>query len=303
MKKIKLGLSILMLCASVNGCEGLGERNSGDGQGVNIDRSLPEFTFTAIPDKNKKQLRKRFGPVSRYLENNLGVPVKYVPVESYTAALTEFSNNQVQLAWFGGFAGLQARARVPGSQAIAQGIEDKAFSTYFIANTATGLVKSASFPRNIMGKTFVFGARGSTSGRLMPEYYIRHEFGEAPEEVFERVAYSGSHSRTIEMVQSGAYQVGVLNTRVWDSERANIDPEKVKVIWQTPPYSDYQWTIRGDVDKTWGKGFQAKVTKALLAMEAPELLQAFPRSQFIPATNEDYEPIRETGEAIGLLDR
>ena len=76
----------------------------------------------------------------------------------------------------------------------------------------------------------------------------------------------------------------------------------MQVIWKTPAYPDYQWTIRGDVNATWGEGFQDKVKNALLQMNSPELLEAFPRSKFIPAANSDYAPIQKTGEEIGLLD-
>jgi phosphonate transport system substrate-binding protein len=74
------------------------------------------------------------------------------------------------------------------------------------------------------------------------------------------------------------------------------------VIWKTPHYYDYQWTIRGDVDKTWGAGFKDRVQKALLEMDDPDLLEAFPRSGFISATNDDYQPILDTAKEIGLID-
>ena len=85
------------------------------------------FVFTAIPDQDESQLEKRFGVVALYLEEQLGVPVKYVPVKSYAAAVTAFRNGQVQLAWFGGLSGVQARRLVAGSEAIAQGVEDQPF--------------------------------------------------------------------------------------------------------------------------------------------------------------------------------
>ncbi len=86
------------------------------------------------------------------------MPVRYIPVKNYPAAVTAFTNGQVQLAWFGGFTGVQARKAVPGSQAIAQGAEDATFKTYLIANAATGLKKQADFPKDIAG-------RPSPSGR------------------------------------------------------------------------------------------------------------------------------------------
>ncbi len=262
------------------------------------------FVFTAIPDQDESRLQTRFGKVAAYLEEELGVEVRYVPVKSYAAAVTAFRNDQVQLAWFGGLSGVQARVLVPGSEAIAQGEEDQAFRTYFIANTETGLTRSEDFPTDIRGKNFTFGSKGSTSGRLMPEFYIREHFGEAPEDVFSRVGFSGDHSMTISLVQSGAYEVGATNFAVWEREmeEGEIDPEKVRVIWETPAYPDYQWTIRGDVDERFGEGFKQKVTDALLSMDDPELLKSFPRSKFVPAGNEDYEPIRKTAKSIGIID-
>lgn len=262
------------------------------------------FVFTAIPDQDESQLRARFGKVSTYLSGKLGVSVKYVPVKSYAAAVTAFRNNQVQLAWFGGLSGVRARKLVAGSIAIAQGKADPNFETYFIANTNTGLMPSTEFPREIAGKTFTFGSKGSTSGRLMPEYHIRKAFNKVPQEVFSRVGFSGNHSRTVALVQSGAYEVGATNFKVWKKGLANgsIDPKKVRVIWKTPGYPDYNWSIRGDVDKKFGAGFIKKVQSALLAMNDPDLLKSFPREAFIPASNSDYAPIEETAKAIGLID-
>ncbi len=264
-----------------------------------------ELVFSAIPDQDETQLKKRFNKVATYLSNELGIPVRYVPVKSYSATVTAFRNNQVQLGWFGGLSGVRARLLVPGSEAIAQGAEDPNFTSYLIAHNSTGLKESKEFPKDIAGKTFTFGSKGSTSGRLMPEYFIREHMKKTPDEVFSKVGFSGNHSRTIALVQSGAYAVGATNYKVWDRDlkAGKIDPKKVSVIWKTPGYPDYQWTIRGDVDKTWGKGFKDKVQKALLNMTDPELLATFPRSKFIPATNADFQPILDTAREIGVIDK
>lgn len=266
---------------------------------------LGTFTFTAIPDQDESQLQKRFGVVALYLEDQLGVPVKYVPVKSYAAAVTAFRNDEVQMAWFGGLSGVQARRLVPGSVAIAQGQEDTAFKSYFIANTSTGLEAADTLGEDFINQpSFTFGSKGSTSGRLMPEFYLRETFNKAPEELFENVGFSGDHSRTIALVQSGAYATGAVNFQVWEREleEGKIDPEKVKVVWETPTYPDYHWTIRGDLDAKFGEGFSQRVTEALLAIDDPVLLSAFPREKFIPASNADYAPIEATAQEIGLLD-
>ena len=262
------------------------------------------LVFSAIPDQDESRLKARFSKVADYLTTTLGVPVKYVPVKSYAAAVTGFRNNQLQLAWFGGLSGVRARALTPGAEAIAQGQEDPAFHTYFIAHKSTGLTQTDSFPKEIVGKSFTFGSKGSTSGRLMPEYYIRENLDQGPDESFEVVGYSGNHSRTVALVESGAYEVGAVNFKVWEKLVAEkkVDTDKVDVIWKTPPYPDYQWTLRGDVDAVWGEGFSDKVQAALLAMDDPDLLAAFPRKGFIEADNDDYQAIEDTAKAIGLLE-
>jgi phosphonate transport system substrate-binding protein len=272
--------------------------------GAAAAQDRPTLVFSAIPDQDETRLVERFTKVAEYLQAKLGVVVKYLPVKSYPATVAAFTGNQVQLAWFGGFTGVQARRQVPGSEAIAQGAEDVAFRTFVIANTRTGLKPSPDFPKEIAGKSFTFGSRASTSGRLMPEYFIRKEFGgRAPEEIFSRVGFSGDHSRTIQLVQSGAFEVGVLDYTVWDlDEKAGkIDRSQVQVIWQTPTYPDYQWTVRGDVDQRYGAAFKDKLRAALLAIDDPAILSQFGRSKFIPAKNSDYAPIEEVAKATNLL--
>ena len=264
-----------------------------------------KFIFTAIPDQDTARLEERFNKIAKYLTNELGTEVIYLPVKSYSASVEAFKNNQVQLAWFGGLSGVKARLSVPGSRAIAQGKNDPNFKTYFIANSSTGLNKSNEFPEEIKNSTFTFGSKGSTSGRLMPEFFIREYFNKAPNEVFERVGYSGNHSKTIQLVQSGAYQFGAVNYKVWkkDLELGKVNPDMVNIIWETPGYPDYNWSIRGDVDETFGSGFLEKVQKALLNISDKDILEQFPREFFIEATNDMYNPILETAQKVGIIQK
>lgn len=262
-----------------------------------------ELVFTAIPDQDTSRLEQRFGKIADYLSQELGIAVRYIPVKSYSASVQAFKNNEVQLAWFGGLSGVQARLGVPGSVAIAQGVEDPYFISYFIANTSTGLAFSEKFPKNIADKTFTFGSKGSTSGRLMPEFFVREAFEKTPDDIFKRVGFSGDHSKTLALVQSGSYEVGAMNYKVWrkEVEAGKVDPTKVQVIWRTPPYPDYNWTIRGDVDKTFGDGFTKKVQQAITDIDDPAILDAFPRASFIPAENSLYQPILDTAIEVGII--
>ncbi|WP_137221420.1 MULTISPECIES: putative selenate ABC transporter substrate-binding protein [Shewanella] len=261
------------------------------------------FTFTAIPDEDESQLRTRFDKVAVYLSEQLGVEVKYIPVKSYSAAVTAFRNNQVQLAWFGGLSGVQARRLVPGSEAIAQGFEDQFFKSYLIANHSIDLMPSDNFP-TLNNYTFTFGSKDSTSGRLMPQYFIEKNTGKPIEQIFKRIGFSGDHSRTISQVEAGVYQVGAVNYKVWDTavETGKVDTSKVKVIWESPTYQDYQWTVHSGIDNDFGAGFKDKLTQVLIGMTDKDLLASFPRESFVPAKNSDYEPIERVAKTIGMID-
>ena len=138
----------------------------------------------------------------------------------------------------------------------------------------------------------------------MPEYYLRRAFDDrSPEQIFSRVGFSGDHSRTIQLVQSGAYEVGVVDYSVWDLDRkaGKGDDAKGAGIWRSPPFPDYQWTVRGDVDATFGAGFTQKVKDTLVGISDPTILEPFGRSKFIPADNAEYGPVEAVAKAAGLL--
>jgi len=264
----------------------------------------PVLRYTAIPDQNTTELQEKFRPLSEFLAKQLGVPVEYVPVRDYQAAVESFKNGDVLLAWFGGLTGVQARHAVAGAHAIAQGDSDPAYYSYFIANKDTGLTLSDRLPKDIGKYTFTFGSESSTSGRLMPEYFLRQQTGKAPRDLFASPpGFSGSHDKTAELVESGQYAIGVLNYKVYDRrvKEGKTNPDVCRVIWKTPTYTDYNWTAHPDLETTFGKGFTARVQNALIAINDPKLLAALPREKLIASRDEDYERIRDVAMQLGML--
>ncbi len=263
--------------------------------GAELDASRGQVVrFTAIPDANTTELTAKFRPLAEALSRELGVTFEYVPVASYDASVEGFKHGDIQLAWFGGLTGVQARAAVPGSRAIAQGSIDPSFKSYFIAHKSTGLELSKEFPLGLAGKSFTYGSSRSTSGRLMPEYFIRMHSGQTPTEFFGRApGFSGAHDKTAELVQSGAYDAGALSYAKYDQLVADgkLDPEVCRVVWVTPEYSDYNWSIHPLVEEWFGPGFGDRVQRALLELDDPQLLGACLRERFVAADNADYDAI------------
>ena len=260
--------------------------------------------FTCIPDQNTTELKEKFDPLAEYLARKLGIEVEYVPATDYQASVQMFVNGDVHLAWFGGLTGVQARHKIRGAQAIAQGREDPNYHSYFIAHKDTNLKRSDDFPQAIGTMSFTFGSESSTSGRLMPEYFIRQHTGRPPEAFFKtRPMFSGAHDSTIELVESGRVQVGAVNYKVYDTRVANdkTDPDTCKIIWVTPVYADYNFTAHPELDLMFGAGFIDKLQAALLEMDDPQLFAALQREQLIQAKNKDFEGIAAVASELGFL--
>jgi phosphonate transport system substrate-binding protein len=267
------------------------------------------FTIGAIPDQDPEKLQRLYGKVADYLSQALGVTVVYKPVQDYAASVTAFKVGDLQMVWFGGLTGTQARLQVEGAQAIIQRENDANFRTVFIASTDAGLTPLAYVEdlAGLKGKTFTFGSESSTSGRLMPQYFLQ-EAGLTLADFAGEVGFSGSHDATIKLVEAGTYEVGALNASVWKARVASkeVDTTLVDVIFETPPYFDYHWVIRPDVADAFGPDFTQKVIDAFLSLdptvpEQKEILDLFSTNKFIETTNSNYEKIETIGREIGLI--
>lgn len=253
---------------------------------------------SAIPDEAPTELLRKFKPLGAYLEQELGMKVEFVPVADYAAVVEALAADRIDMAWLGGFTFVQARLKTGNAVPLVQREQDAEFTSKFI--TSDPAVKSL---QDLKGKTFAFGSVSSTSGSLMPRYFMLQD-GIKPEDFFSRVAYSGAHDATAAWVQAGKADAGVLNASVWQKlvDAGKVDTDKVKVFATTPTYYDYNWTVRGNLDAD----LQAKIKAAFLALDLanPEqkaILDLQAASRFIETKPENYEGIEEAARAAGLL--
>lgn len=260
--------------------------------------------FSAIPDQNTTELKEKYAALAAYLSSTLGIEAEFVPATDYAASVEMFKNGDIQLAWFGGLTGVQARAAVPGAQAIAQGKEDPEYFSYFVANAATGLERSDAFPAGIKDLKFTFGSESSTSGRLMPSFFIIENTGSNPEDWFTQpLNFSGSHDKTAKLVESGQFEAGVLSYTTYDKMVADgtLDPAKCRIVWKTPFYADYNFTAHPALETMFGAGFIDKLQAALVAIDDRAILDAFPREAIIPAKNGDFDGIVKVATELGFI--
>lgn len=294
----KCGLPCILAIAGLmlSGCQE-NDTPIGDAQGGNAI-----LRFSAIPDSETTAQTERYAPLRDYLAEALGVSVEFVPASSYGASVEKFQNGDINLAWFGGVTGVQARERVEGAQAIAAGEKDLQFHSYFITHHSTEIDGSDNFPMAIKDLSFTFGSPSSTSGTVMPVHFIIQNTGMTPNDFFTRkpIGFSGAHDKTALLVQNGTYQAGALNYSSYHKlvDDGTIDPEKCKVIWKSPAYADYNFTAHPQLEAYFGEGFIEKLQKVLVECTDAGALNALDRTKIVPVTNATFDGISEVLKAV-----
>lgn len=271
----------------------------------NPEDTVTELVIGAIPDQDPEVLARNYDLVATYLSDELDIPVRFEPVTEYEAAVTAFRVGDLDLAWFGGLTGVQARLQVDGADAIAQRDIDQEFTSVFIAGTDTGIepFDSVAGLDVVADRTLTFGSTSSTSGRLMPQAFLT-EAGISLDDLQGEPGFSGSHDATIELVEAGTFEVGALNSQVWDArvEAGEVDLDRVQVVFETPTYFDYHWVARPEL----GDGLQQQIVDALMDLDPADadeavILDFFGAEGFIETANENYTSIEEVGREIGSI--
>src|SRR5918996_1025571 len=220
---------------------------------------LKELRISAIPDENPQEMLRIYTPFADYLTKEIGVPVKFTPVVDYAATVEGLAANRLDMVWYGGLTSVQAAKQAKGARRIIMRKEDAEFKSHFITTKQTG-VKAL---RDLKGKTFSFGSVSSTSGHLMPRYFL----------FWEKLV-----------------------------ETKKVDTKKVAFFWTPPPYVDYVWSVRGGIDNTTvDKISKAFLKLNYNNPEHKKLLDLHRTKGYIPAKDEDWKSIEEAAIAAGLI--
>ena len=254
---------------------------------------------SAIPDEAPTELQRKFTPLGKYLESQIGMRVEFTPVTDYAATVEGLAAKKLDMVWYGGFTFVQAYMRTNKTAIpLVQRAEDEAFRSVFITKVGSGINTLA----DLKGKNFVFGSVSSTSGHLMPRYFLLQN-GVNPDKDM-RIAFSGAHDATVFQVAGGKVDAGALNILVWTKmvEEKKVDTSQLKVFYTTPPYYDYNWTVRGDLDAA----LVSKLREAFLALnpnnpEHREILALQRTSKYVPTRPENYKGIEDAARSAGLL--
>lgn len=308
MRRILISLFAVLLLATSCGSDDTASTEAASTPAESTEAAAFEgpLVIGAIPDQDPELLARNYALVADYLAEELDVEVEFKPVTEYDAAVTAFRVGDLDLVWFGGLTGVQARLQVDGAEAIAQRDIDETFTSVFIASTDSGIepISDVAGLSVVAGRSLTFGSDSSTSGRLMPQSFLS-DAGVTLDDLDGEPGFSGSHDATIELVEAGTFEVGALNSQVWKArvEAGEVDLDRVQLIFETPTYYDYHWVARPEL----GSDLQDQIVAALQNLDPAdadqaEILSFFGADSFIETASENYDSIEAVGREIGKID-
>src|SRR5215470_6127715 len=156
---------------------------------LTFPQSGQRLRISMIPTTDPGKMLRDGQPLVDYLEKKTGTKVVMTIPTNYAAVVEAMANDQVDVAHFGGFTFVQISPRA-GAKPLVQREQDQKFHSLFITQPNSGI----NSLNDLNGHTFAFGDVNSTSGHLMPEYFMRD--AKVNTKVIETALYSGGHDAT-----------------------------------------------------------------------------------------------------------
>lgn len=250
-----------------------------------------------VPDESRELLEKKYAPLFEYLRGETGLTFKLSIPESYAQMLEMFGAGKVDLVYFGGATFVKAVETHKAAPLVMRDVDTR-FTSYFV-------VKKDSVYKSIeelKGKKLAFGSKLSTSGHMMPHYFLSLR-KIAPEDFFSETLYSGSHDKTAYMVRDGKADVGAVNSAIVDAmlKDGRLGENDIRIMWETPPYPDYVWTLRADISKE----VKIKLRNAFLGLSEQDghgqILASLGAGIFLPASGRDFANLKSIMSGMGML--
>jgi phosphonate transport system substrate-binding protein len=285
MEKRTFGFDIVLLIIAV-GC------NTGSG-------GAPEtaLRLAMIPSTDPGKIVRDSQPLVKYLEKETSSRIELVVPTNYAAVVEAIANDRVDIAYFGGFTFVQASQRA-SVRPLVQRERDQNFHSIFITQPRSGINSLG----DLKGHSFAFGDVNSTSGHLMPAYYMRA--ANVDPSVLAKALYTSGHDATALAVANGKVDAGAMDELVFANmtKSGKITPDQLKIFYTTPAFFDYVWAARKGLDPKLSDGFSA----AFLKLEAsnPEsklLLDLLNATKYVRAEDANYDKLRQAAREEGLL--
>lgn len=264
--------------------------------GVAISAPNPDpdtLKVALLPDENASTVIKNNKPLELYLEKQLGKKIELIVTTDYSSMIEAMRHGRIDLAYFGPLSYVLARQKSEIEPFAA--IKQKGSTTYqavLIVNTAAGINSIA----DIANKDVAYGDKASTSSHLIPKAMLAE--GGLLAGTQYREHFVGAHDAVALAVQNGHAQAGGLSKPIFETlvQRGMIDSSKVKVLAESKPFPQYPWTMRSNLKPE----LKARIRTAFLELKDPEVLKPFKAEGFGPASDKDYDVVRNLGSLLKL---
>jgi len=250
-----------------------------------------------IPTTDPGKIIRESKPFIDYLEKETSAKVELTVPTNYAAVVEAVASDRVDIAYFGGFTYVQASARA-GATPLVQREKDQAFHSVFITQPNSAIRSLA----DLKGHSFAFGDVNSTSGHLMPAYFMRQQG--VDQGVIDKAVYTGGHDATALAVANKKVDAGAMDEQVFARmiKEGKLSESQVRVFYTTPPFFDYVWAARRGLDS----GLADAFTNAMLKLnqagpQQQPILKLLNATRYLRADDASYGPLREAARDAGLL--
>jgi phosphonate transport system substrate-binding protein len=224
--------------------------------GATLAEELKMLRFGIISTESTQNLRSMWDPFLADMERKLGMPVKAYFAPDYAGIIEGMRFDKVDVAWYGNKSAMEAVDRA-GAEIFAQTVDvngNPGYWSVLITQKDNDQLNSVDdVLENAADLSFGNGDPNSTSGYLVPGYYVFAQNGVDVKKAFKRVL-NANHETNALAVANGQVDVATNNTENMARMELNF-PEKykdVKVIWKSPliPSDPIAWRKNlSDTDK------------------------------------------------------
>ena len=315
MKKVKWlssvflsGILLLSACGEENNTDE-NNVNNVNNTGANTSNDAADdsvFRVAVIPSQSIGEMQTGIDLLEERLSEALDREVEVEHYPSYNAVVEAINYSHIELAFLGPLTYLIAHEQ-SGAQAIVTQLIDGEpyYYSYMISHvdqpwdTLDEALDNPG-PEEI---NFAFASIASTSGSLIPgtELVNRGVFQDENNHDFASVRYTGSHDITARVVEDKTVEIGAIDSAIYNAlvEDGAVDPEQIKVIWESSQLYQYPWVVPHDMSDE----LIAQVQEAFINIDDPEILNIFGgASGFVEADDSQYEDVLEAAREFNMLD-
>lgn len=261
---------------------------------------IKELNFGIISTESQANQKPLWEPFIAAMSEGIGMPIKSFYATQYAGVIEAMRFGQIQMAWYGGKAYIEA-AKIADAEAFALTVSDKGqrgYYAYLITNKNNPIAREAKAKggdkyviENASQLTFAFNDPNSTSGYLVPSYYIFAGNGVNPKKEFKRLIFSGSHEATALAVANNQVDVATNNSESLSRlEKTNPKArDNIEIIWTSVLIPSDPIAYRKDLPAD----LKQKIRDFFYNYKDEAVLGPLEWSGFEPADNSNWNPIRE----------